>query len=192
MGRSRSSSWLLLICLVFTILGCGSNPDLPHRSHYDEKMFFSFDPPERWIYEEKKGIPTFWGSANKGLRHNITVTSRITYTPLLQTVNTELDALQYQIPTIEILKKDQFKTEDGQTVYRIVMRNLITEKTAQENPKLRAILKGKVFSTIDLRQTVLICGTGFRKYVITCTMTNDVGDQFDKQLIASVKTFRMH
>ncbi|MHC4600358.1 MAG: hypothetical protein ACYS47_15280 [Planctomycetota bacterium] len=151
--------------------GCGGEP--PKRL-YEKDGGFSYDPPANWEIGEFPGLKyrIARGPTTMGFTANINVIDEKFSGTLVEYVDINLTNMKQVIPSLELLKREDFRTADGR-------------------PAIRTITE-TVQHTRRLRQTAYFFGKGKRKYVVTCSALADGGEALDEVFESSMKTFRLH
>ena len=161
------------VALLLTIV-CGGCRGKARRQHYEKAGRFSYDPPETWQIVEFPGLKyrISHGPRQNEFAPNINVVDEAFAGPLADYVDANLENMEKFFVRLDILKREDFQTEDGQAGVRVITEN------EQQGRRLR--------------QTFHFFGEGNRKYVATCTALAEGGEALDGVFEKSMKTFRIH
>jgi hypothetical protein len=165
----RLGAVVLLLTIAYG--GCGDNAP---RQHYEKAGGFSYDPPETWQVVEYPSLKyrISIGPRENEFVPNINVVDEAFSGQLVDYVDGNLENMKRVFVRLDILKREDFQTEDGQAAVRVI--------TEMEHYGRR------------LRQTFYFFGKGKRKYTSTCSALAEEGEALDGIFEKSMKTFRIH
>ncbi|MBT6154478.1 MAG: hypothetical protein HOL01_25760 [Planctomycetaceae bacterium] len=153
-----------------------SSEDKEPRRHYEKAGGFSYDPPKAWKIVEFPDLTyrVSHGPAKNKFAPNINIIVETHSMALADYVKANVKSLEEmgKEKSADILKREDFKTEDGQVGVR-----LLTEITHGD---------------LRLRQTFFFFGNGDLKYLVTFSALAEDGKAFDEAFQQSMKTFRFH
>ena len=134
---------------------------------------FSYIPPSDWQIVEFPGAKykMVKGKEEAGFSPNLNFVDE-TYTGSLDSyVSANLEAINNYFVNVNIISQENFKTNDGEIIIKVVTENTQNEKR--------------------LHQTFYFFDGGNKKFVITYTRLPDTGEEYDILIDQSVKTFRI-
>jgi hypothetical protein len=160
-----------VLALIILCGGCGARPP---RSFYEKTGGFSYDPPKGWRVAEFPGLKyrVSAGASEDGFAPNMNVVDEKFSGSLTAYVDLNMETMKKVVTDFNVLKREDFQTEDGLAAVRIV-----SEDTQQAQ---------------RLRQTFCFFGNSNRKYVVTCTTLATGGEKLDPLFAETTKTFRIH
>lgn len=163
---------VLIATLALAALGCGAGK--PPRSLHEPEGGFSFDPPPGWQVSSMPGAAyrVCLGPEERQFTPNINVVRETFVGSLDEYVAANLRSLEQQHAAMNLLRRENFRTRDGERGVRLIMDN---------------DWGGRL-----LRQTFFVFASGTRHYIVTCTALADGGDALDQVFADSIATFRLH
>lgn len=190
---------LLSILLAASLAGCGSGggpkapgnktlsavpktveqkvtlkKDLPPRQFYEPTGGFSFDPPPGWEPSEVPGrkYRSVFGPPANGFRPNIAVSEEESPGTLNDYISEATRGLREKMDSLKVLKRDDYETQDGVKFARLIVL---------------ATMQGREF-----RQYLHFLADGSRRYGMMMGCLAEDGEKWDKIILQSMKTFRLH
>ena len=142
---------------------------------YEKEAGFSYDPPAGWEITDYPGMKykVCMAAPENGFAPNMNVLDEICEDSLNDYVDLSLRNMDLIFQDLKIIKRDEYKTEDGLEMVRIIY---------EYN-----------FQGVLFRLTAFfIAGPEDIKYVITCASLADDGEKYDEVFLSSARSFRIH